>query len=80
MRRHGLLLLHQRLQPLLERQHQLQILYYQLAYLARQILVDNLNVAANVVSLIVPRHKYYYTILDKYVAVPSLDSVAVPDA
>jgi energy-converting hydrogenase Eha subunit E len=42
--------------------------------------MDDLNVAANVVSLIVLCYKYYYAILDKYIAVPSFNSIAVLNA
>jgi hypothetical protein len=64
----------------LEQQHQPQVLHHQLAYLARQVLVDVLNITANVISLVVLCDKYYYAVFDENIAVPVLDCVAVPHA
>jgi hypothetical protein len=80
MGRHCLLLPKQRLQPLLEWQHQPHVPHYQLAHLARQISVDDLDVPTDVVALVVPRHKHHHAVLDEHVAVASLHCVAVPDA
>jgi energy-converting hydrogenase Eha subunit E len=41
--------------------------------------VDNLNVAAYAVSLVVLRYKHDYAVLDEYVAVPAFNCVAVLD-
>jgi hypothetical protein len=42
--------------------------------------MDNLYVAADVVSLVVLRYKHYYAVLDEYVAVPPFNGIAMLDA
>jgi hypothetical protein len=74
------LLPYQCLHPLDERQNQPQILHYQLAHLSRQISMDNLNVAFDLVTFVVSGYKHYYPIFDEQIAMATLNSVMVPDA
>jgi hypothetical protein len=74
------LLPHQRLHPLDERQNQPQIPHYQLAYLSRQISMDDLDVAFDLVTFVVSSHKHYHPIFDEQIAMATLNSVMVPDA
>ena len=43
-----------------------------------QIPVDDLDISADVVAHVVPRHKHYHAVLNRYVAVTALHRVAVP--
>jgi hypothetical protein len=54
--------------------------YYQLAYLAWQISVDDLHVCLVLLSFVVLRHEHDHAVLDKQIAEPPLRGVAVPHA
>jgi hypothetical protein len=74
------LLPHQRLHPLDERQNQPQIPHYQLAHLSRQISMDDLDIAFDLITFVVSGHKHYYPIFDEQIAMATLNGITVPDA
>lgn len=74
------LLPHHCLHPLDERQNQPQILHHQLAHLSRQIPIDDLDVAFDLVTFVVSGYKHYYPVFDEQIAMATLNGVAVPDA
>ena len=75
--RYLVLLSYCRLQTLLKRQHQSQIIHRQFSHLSKQISMNHLDIFADNIILVISRHEHHQFIFHKHISMFLFDDVAM---